>query len=204
LKIAVVVAAAVMAFVGTAAPAVAEGVQQEDYLTSKVFTTTSKQAPVGGGVRIRGLYYSSQGAEFLCETDFGDGQVNNGACDNVWHAYSQPGTYQVTQTARSATGVEAVSTGSILVVPQVGPLTVTATATLSGPLTVVVHNNPVGGYDVTWVRVYWTGGTYTSGPAAGMENIDYTYSEPGTYVIKVRVYDSSGASAETTTTVEVV
>ncbi|HEX6343436.1 hypothetical protein [Umezawaea sp.] len=199
MKFAVLVAAVAVAVVGTAAPAAAE----PDQVTTRSFSVGSTQAPVGGDVRIRGVYRSAQQAEFLCETDFGDDQVATGPCDTLLHPYAEPGTYRITQTARTTTGLEVVSTGSIVVVPSVGPLTVTATASLSGPRTVVVHTTFTNGYDVTRLRVDWDDTSYTTGPADSMQDIDYTYAEPGTYAIRVRATDSSGALAYTTTTVEI-
>ena len=203
MRIGVLSAAVAMVFVGAAAPAAAEGVQQPDSLNSQIFTVRSKQAPVGGPVRIHGFYTSAQGAQFSCENDFGDGQVGIGPCADDRHTYTQPGTYTITQTGRTTTGVVVVSTGTIVVVPDPGPLSITATTSLSAPLTLVVHSNPVGGYDATRLRVHWGTGSYTSGPATSMQDIDWVYDEPGTYEIKVQVTDSSGATAETTTTAEV-
>ncbi|MCS7479450.1 PKD domain-containing protein [Umezawaea endophytica] len=203
MKIAVVVAAVAMAVVGASAPAAAASGQQEDRLVLKSFRVMSEQAPVGGDVRFRATYTSEQQAEFLCETDFGDGQVSDGPCDNIRHPYAQPGTYQITQTGRTTTGVVAVSTGSIVVVPDQGPISITATATLTAPRTILVHSDPASGYDLTRMRVFWGNGSYTSGYYPSMRDIDWVYAEPGTYVIKAEVFDSSGASAATNLTVEV-
>jgi hypothetical protein len=190
LAVAAVVAAVVA--VGSAQPAAALA----DEIAVGGFAVRSKQAPVGGDVRVHGIYY---GTDITCTTDFGDGHVSTGPCD-VRHPYAQPGEYQITQTATSAAGGAApAQRGSVRVVPDPGPLSVSAAVVGSGDLRGNLAVLTTSGYDLQSFFIEWGDLSALQAPGViGLWAWSHDYAEPGTYSVRVRVTDSAGTTARTT------
>ncbi|MGH2945489.1 MAG: ThuA domain-containing protein, partial [Solirubrobacteraceae bacterium] len=124
--------------------------------------------------------------------DFGDGATSNS--QNVFHTYTEPGTYTATVTVTDVDG-------------QTGTGEVDVTVTANEPPTVVATARPSSGAAPLLVRFEATG-TDPDGPSgqlayawefgdggtSGERHVWHTYGQPGTYTATVTVTDGHGAT----------
>ena len=124
--------------------------------------------------------------------DFGDSTTYNGQTPPA-HSYSSPGTYTVTLTAATACG----SNSKTRYITVYGPPTANFTATpTSGcaPLPVTLTNTSNGnGRAITgWTWDFGDSYTYS-----GQTPPTHSYSNPGTYTVKLTVTTACGSNIKT-------
>lgn len=115
--------------------------------------------------------------------DFGDGETSG--FTNPTHGYAASGTYQVTLTGAS---VNNLCTASITkpVVVAVNPVAIYTGTPMSGcaPLQVSFNNNSTNATFQTW--------TYDDGNFSSQLSPPHTFTNPGTYTVKLLVENSNG------------
>ncbi len=137
-------------------------------------------------------------APFSYVWNFGDG-VESGTA-NTSHVYTTAGTYTVTEKVTDGAG--ATSTGTVSSVTIAPAVTSAATATYT--------TEDVGLSDSFSANAKFGSGTYTyawsfgDGGVSTAENPTHTYAATGEYTVDLTVTDSWGATAFSSTTVNVV
>jgi PKD repeat protein len=130
---------------------------------------------------------------------FGNGQTSTSPNPSV--VYTTPGVYTATLTVTDNSGATAARSTTVTVnAANQPPVPVIAAAPLSGAAPLVVNLNGAGSSDPdgSIVSYSWNlgNGQTATGPVA-----QATYTNPGSYTIRLTVVDDRGASRSTTTTV---
>ncbi|HQE85183.1 MAG TPA: PKD domain-containing protein, partial [Methanolinea sp.] len=111
---------------------------------------------------------------------------------NPTHTYTNPGTYTVTLTVTNSCGNSATKSASITVSPC-PPVTAQFSANVTtgyAPLTVQFTDLSTSGVPITsWLWNFGDGSTSTS------KNPTHTYTNPGTYTVTLKAWNSCGNSA---------
>jgi hypothetical protein len=141
---------------------------------------------------------------------FGDGdRTSLGAISGpttTQHTYVEPGTYRATATATDASGFPETVGTTVTVQPQQPPsVTIQASPTNPVPGQTVIFTAVVSGATSTILRYEWIfeGGTPATAVTTGNRQTATFSLPPGTKVIQVRVFQSSGPSGDGTTVVNV-
>ena len=124
--------------------------------------------------------------------DFGDGQSADGV--QVTHTYNTPGGYAVTLTADDGTSVsnsKSIITKTLMINDP--PASNAGPDQIVGPGEVVTFDasrstDPDGNI----IKYSWDFGDKTNETGA---KVSHTYTQPGTYTVRLRVRDSSGIPA---------
>lgn len=123
--------------------------------------------------------------------DFGDGTTAEGLV--ATHSYDRPGTYTVTFTAanKKSTDVRTMTVEVIrpIVAPSISSISANATTVEAG--TPIDFTANVGGDSSTCTWDFGDGTTATG------TNPSHTYSEPGTYTVKVTCSNEGGTDTKT-------
>jgi PKD repeat protein len=124
---------------------------------------------------------------------FGDGSTNSGVRPS--HAFTIPGTYNVSLTVTNDRGLSATTTNTVSVIS--GRPTATFTFTVDAPTrTVAVDgggSTAVGG--ATIVNYTWNWGDGASTNSGGVSAQTHTYGAAGTYPVTLTITDSAGQTA---------
>jgi PKD repeat protein len=113
--------------------------------------------------------------------NFGDGSTSTQ--QNPTHTYNNPGTYTATVTVTDSYGQQASASVTISVSPAPLQVSIHAYPTSgSEPLTVNFYSSVSGG--VGNYQYYWTFG---DGATSTQANPTYTYNNPGTYTVQLKV-----------------
>jgi gliding motility-associated-like protein len=128
---------------------------------------------------------------------FGDGNTSTNA--NASHAYINSGTYTVKLVVTSALGCKDSTTRSVTVFekPQVSFSINNASQCVNGNSFVFTNNTTISAGTVSYI---WTFG---DGGSANTTNATYSYTTPGTYVVKLVATSNNGCADSTTQTVTV-
>jgi gliding motility-associated-like protein len=128
---------------------------------------------------------------------FGDGNTSVNA--NASHTYVNAGAYIVKLVVTSALGCKDSTTRSVTVFekPQVSFSINNASQCVNGNSFVFTNNTTIGSGAVSYT---WTFG---DGGSANTTNATYSYSTPGTYVVKLVATTNNGCADSTTQTVTV-
>jgi len=121
--------------------------------------------------------------------NFGDGTTSNDR--NPFHAYTSPGRYTVTLQVDTAVGGDSATQVNYITVEQKPVAAFSATPTSgAAPLTVLfADQSTVGSSEITtWS---WDFGDGTS---STQQNPSKTYTQPGTYTVKLTVTSAAGSS----------
>ncbi len=143
--------------------------------------------------------------------NYGDGAPLplNPPSGTVTHTYYSPGFYSVLVTATSTNGQQGQATASVQVNPSVTPSQPPANVQIVSPPATAVAGQPVSFTAATAfpttpgavIQSYsWT---YGDGGIDSGQRVSHVYSSPGTYTVILTVTDSTGASAQASTTITV-
>ncbi|MGI0026606.1 MAG: PKD domain-containing protein [Nitrosopumilaceae archaeon] len=124
--------------------------------------------------------------------DWGDGQTTTGLFPQT-HTYSSSGTYTVKVTAYDSYGSTRWETENVIVKPVLTPPSLTLYNPLTNGLTVTIKGytqatSPTG--SITMLNWDWGDGYTTT----GFFPQTHTYSNGGTYTVKVTTHDSYGST----------
>jgi chitodextrinase len=136
--------------------------------------------------------------------DFGDGQQGSGA--TTTHTYIFPGTYTVTLTAQSPSGIAFTGVTAATIapapIPRVGGV-VAGSSSVASPLGFVTVNaygpysgaagQPItfnGSSNASAPQFSWDFGDGQTGTGA---SVSHAYVSPGTYFVRLTVYDAASA-----------
>ncbi len=162
-----------------------------DSFVDNTLTAAASQAPVGAAVRFTGDFTDAWSEAFSCAFTFGDGRARGAGPCTASHAYSAPGTYQVTVTATNAAKLSSVLTATVTVVPAGGSLTPTldlpATGALGVTAAVTAGSDPWNIASVSYD--FGDGGTPV---ATSRTSLYHAYTEPGSYRVTATVTDAKG------------
>ncbi|MEM3400043.1 MAG: CARDB domain-containing protein, partial [Candidatus Micrarchaeia archaeon] len=138
---------------------------------------------------------------FTCRWNFGDGsEVVEG--HEVYHSYSASGGYIVVLTVTDSYGAKDSEILRITVQPNKPPI-----ANIGGPYIPYVNEeayfSPLDSYDPDGeiVLVSWDFGDGSGVETHGFYPVSHTYSNIGTYILKITVTDDSGATSTASTAV---
>lgn len=139
------------------------------------------------------------GSVSTVEWDFGDGTVeaglNNGFAD-VTHNYAVPGTYSVTLRVKDSQGGVATLNQSVDVIDTDIPKALVTASSLSGPVPFTVTMDGSASSDLDGISLYrysWRDG---SPDQEGAAIRSHTFTNPGTYQVRLRVRDANRAQSE--------
>jgi len=147
----------------------------------------------GNAVAHQPLTFSVPGADTLtCLWDFGDGQSASG--QEVSHFYTEPGTYTVLLKVSDSSGIVNPITLTVNIAPAQGPV---ASANIHGVFAagdpLVFDGSASYSQDGGTIESYgWDFGD--GGTGTGAETL-HTYTNPGTYSVRLTVTDNGGLSA---------
>lgn len=126
--------------------------------------------------------------------DLGDGSPITNA-HNVVHTYTDPGTYTVTLTVVNTFGCDdAVSTAQVQVEAPVLPA---FSSNPPAPVELYLPSTEVQFFDNSDNAVQWTW-DFGDGTQSGETNPTHHWSEPGTYMVQLRIQNDEGCIAEVT------
>ncbi|RME01826.1 MAG: PKD domain-containing protein [Deltaproteobacteria bacterium] len=145
--------------------------------------------------------FDPDGGGVTPQWDFGDGDTSTQA--DPLHRFERAGDFLVTLTLTDADGDQASQGMRIRVTaPNIPPVAKGSASVTSGPAPLQVVFTASGSYDpdgeignISWETS--DGSTTWGSPAY------YTFYEPGTYTVTLTVFDSRGAEASDTFTIEV-
>jgi PKD repeat protein len=138
--------------------------------------------------------------------DFGDGTTGTGVTST--HSYNRVGTFTVTLVVTDDAGQTKAITGSVNVTGA-GTAQIVAAFGYSPVAPDISDGTNVVHFDATpstgqgTLTYDWTWGDGTAPSPNGGKLINHTFSAPGTYVVRLTVTDSTGATATTTVNVPV-
>ena len=136
----------------------------------------------------------AQGSGYLWEWDFGDGTTftENSSYSGANHTYTTSGTYLVTIDVTNSCGTYSKDTSMVvdMNVPFANTPYVYVSADTVCPNTQVYMDTDQGFSSYTWS--FGDGGTSTG------NNLDYSYSNPGSYTISVEITNGCGLSTTAT------
>jgi PKD repeat protein len=133
--------------------------------------------------------------------DFGDGGTSN--VQNPQHTYTNPGKYVITLTVTDNAGATTTETASLeATTPNLPPVSKFIATPPGGraPLSVVLTSDESYDPDGAIGNRHWTfsdGGDYFG------ETAYHTFERPGTYTVKLTVFDNDGAQGTSTQMVNV-
>jgi PKD repeat protein len=137
-------------------------------------------------------------APVMAEWDFGDGSTASGL--EAAHSYDRPGTYNVTVTVSNKKRKKESSDSRSMTVeverPIVAPSLVTVTFLPSNPDTrtpVSFNANIRGDQPMTYAWDFGDGGSASSASP------QHTFSQPGSYTVKLTATNEGGSDARSTT-----
>jgi PKD repeat protein len=156
------------------------------------FRANTPSAFVNGAV----FFTNLNPAATSCNWDFGDG-VTISSLGPVSHAYASPGTYSVTLTTTDPTGTQTLTRNNyIIVYAQPVPSFTATPSSGTGPLTVTFVNNSVNATYYRWNFMYGVTGTpYSNDPNPA----PFTYTNAGTYQVRLTAYNPGGSVSVTNT-----
>lgn len=141
----------------------------------------------------------SDGTITAYEWDFGDSLTNNRPNPTVDHTFQNPGAYAITLRVQDSDGaystnvVKAIAVSEPANQPPVASFTSSVTSGIA-PLTVSFDASGSTDPDGTIAAYAWDFGDGTTGTGV---TASHTYSDPGAYVVRLRVQDTLGAYSET-------
>ncbi|MCP3953518.1 MAG: PKD domain-containing protein, partial [Desulfobacterales bacterium] len=136
--------------------------------------------------------------------EFGDGSTGSG--EGVTHTYTQQGTYTVKLTVTDDDGAEAAVTKTNLISVQPDPIDPNQNPTAlfdadptSGQVPLAVTFDASASADPDGQINAWTW-EFGDGSTGSGESVMHTYTQQGTYTVKLTVTDDDGAEAAVTKT----
>lgn len=166
-----------------------------------ISSITPSPAAATVGTPVTFTIVSPEGANISDATiNFGDGRSQSlgsfSGTTTASHAYSAPGAYTVTVTARDALGTTQTQNTSVTIGTL--PLTLSASPNPAPPNSPVTFTaGGTGGAQVGGYR--WTYGDGQSGITSGPQST-HSYSQRGTYTVRVEVLGVSGGVVATQST----
>jgi PKD repeat protein len=131
--------------------------------------------------------------------NFGDGATSTSA--NPQHTYTSPGQYVVTLTVTDNQGVTSTGTVSIdAEAPNIPPVAKFIVTPPGGraPLNVVLTSDESYDPDGELGNRHWT---FSDGGEYWGETAFHTFTQPGTYTVRLTVFDDDGATGTSAQTV---
>jgi PKD repeat protein len=131
--------------------------------------------------------------------DFGDGSTASGR--TATHSYSASGPRSVTLTTHDAAGAVAVTTRTVTVAAPTAPvasITMSPSSATRGATMYFDGGGSTVGVGATIVEYAWTWGDGSSNTVGTSAQASHSFSNTGTYVVRLTIRDSLGRTATVT------
>ena len=165
-----------------------------DYHPPRADAGADRSVPVGETFILDGSASQAGSSLVAYEWDFGDGTSATGK--TVRHAYWRPGTYEVALTVRDGSGATAGSATDDLTVTAMARRNKAPVAEISGPKTARPGERLLfDGFGSRDPDGHLVGYEWSLGDIARSngETALFAFDAPGTYPVRLRVVDNSGA-----------
>ena len=127
--------------------------------------------------------FDSEGTDLTYQWNFGDGNTGEGVF--VSHLYDTPGNYPITLTITNSVGRNDEVQSELLILPE--PRGLLAARGVKGNRTIELDaGDPIAGLTYEW--------DLGDGNTASSSQLSHTYTELGTYTIKLTIKDNRGLS----------